>query len=141
NDVATRLACACRLRAERERMLTRVQEAQLRAEATEHVVERLRHEHSVDSRRHMIATERLAQPAMAAMYSPAARMALTALERRAESSAPIAIVTPEGVDPVPYLARAHLAGTRKAAPLIVVDGANSLEHDLARWSDGRTSPL
>jgi len=44
------------------------------------------------------------------VYSAASRMALEALERRTSVGAPLAVVSPSGVDPVAVLARAHLAG-------------------------------
>jgi DNA-binding NtrC family response regulator len=68
-------------------------------------------------------------------------MALEALERRTSVGAPIAVVAPSGVDPVPYLARAHLAGVRREAPLVLVDATSAREHDVTRWSDPQTSPL
>jgi DNA-binding NtrC family response regulator len=51
------------------------------------------------------------------------------------------VVAPSGVDPVPYLARAHLAGARRDAPLVLVDATSAREHDGARWSDPQVSPL
>jgi DNA-binding NtrC family response regulator len=68
-------------------------------------------------------------------------MALEALERRTAVGAPIAVVAPSGVDPVPYLARAHLAGARRDAPLVLVDATSAREHDPARWTDPQASPL
>jgi DNA-binding NtrC family response regulator len=68
-------------------------------------------------------------------------MALEALERRTSVGAPIAVLAPSGVDPVPFLARAHLAGARRDAPLVLVDATNAREHDPARWTDPNASPL
>jgi DNA-binding NtrC family response regulator len=68
-------------------------------------------------------------------------MAFEALERRAALGAPIAIVAPTGVDPVPYLARVHVGGARGAAPLVLVDATSVGEHDPARWVDPSVSPL
>ena len=47
------------------------------------------------------------------------------------------LVARAGVDPVPYIARAHLAGPRKERPLVIVDGTSSREHDLERWTRRR----
>ncbi|MGH7271239.1 MAG: hypothetical protein ACREJ3_12500, partial [Polyangiaceae bacterium] len=63
------------------------------------------------------------------------------LERSTTAGGPIALVAPGGVDPVPYLARAHLAGPRSAAPLVLVDSTSAHEHDAARWEDPSNSPL
>src|SRR6202035_147346 len=41
----------------------------------------------------------------------------------------------------PYLARAHLAGARRDAPLVLVDATSVREHDPARWTEPGTSPL
>jgi DNA-binding NtrC family response regulator len=68
-------------------------------------------------------------------------MALDALERRTAVGAPIAVLAPSGVDPVPFLARAHLAGARRDAPLVLVDATSAREHDPARWTDPGASPL
>jgi DNA-binding NtrC family response regulator len=89
----------------------------------------------------MLATTRLARPATVGIYSATARFAFDALERRIQNDAPAVIVARAGIDPVPYLARAHLSGPRKEAPLVVVDGTSSREHDLERWRDERTSPI
>jgi len=41
----------------------------------------------------------------------------------------------------PYLARAHLAGVRAKAPIVLVDATSVREHDPARWIDPNVSPL
>jgi hypothetical protein len=91
--------------------------------------------------RHSLAATRLARPVTVGGYSAGSRMALEALERRTAIGAPIAVVAPRGVDAIPYLARAHLAGARRGAPLVLVDSTSAQEHDIARWSDPRLSPL
>jgi hypothetical protein len=139
--VADRLAAACRARQTQARMLARVHEAALRADAADERVERLRHERELDVGRDALAATRLARPATIGVYSAASRMALEALERRTLVGAPIAVVAPSGVDPVPYLARAHLSGARREAPLVLVDSTSAREHDLARWTDANASPL
>jgi hypothetical protein len=139
--VARRLAVACRARGTRERMLARVQEASSRAEAAEQAIERLRHERDLDAGRDALAASRLARPATVGIYSAASRLALEAIERRTAAGAPVAVVATAGVDPVPYLARAHLAGPRAKAPLVMVDATSAREHDPARWMDPASSPL
>ena len=139
--VADRLAAACRARGTQARMLARAHQAMLRAEAAEERVEKLRHERILDVGRDALAATRLARPATVGVYSAASRMALEALERRTSVGAPIAVLAPSGVDPVPYLARAHLGGARKEGPLVLVDATSAREHDLARWTDPAASPL
>jgi DNA-binding NtrC family response regulator len=138
---ADRLAAACRARGTQARMLARAHEAMLRADAAEERVEKLRHERALDVGRDALAASRLARPATVGVYSVASRMALEALERRTAVGAPVAIVAPSGVDPVPYLARAHLAGARREGPLVLVDATSAREHDVARWTDPAASPL
>jgi hypothetical protein len=140
-DMADRLAAACRARSTQARMLERAHDAMLRADATDQILDRLRHERALDVGRDALAATRLARPATVGVYSAASRMALEALERRTAVGAPISVVAPSGVDPVPYLARAHLAGTRREAPLVLVDATSAREHDPARWTEPDTSPL
>lgn len=140
-DTADRLAAACRARGTQSRMLARAHDAMLRAEAADERVDQLRHERALDVGRDALATQRLARPATVGIYSAASRMALEALERRTSAGAPIAVLAPSGVDPVPYIARAHLAGTRREAPLVLVDATSAREHDPVRWCDPDASPL
>jgi hypothetical protein len=140
-STADRLAAACRARGTQARMLARAHDAMLRAEAADETVEKLRHERALDVGRDALAATRLARPATVGVYAAASRMALEALERRTSVGAPIAVLAPSGVDPVPYLARAHLAGARREAPLVLVDATSAREHDPARWTDRNVSPL
>lgn len=123
------------------RHLDRERELKARIDALDDETERLRHTIDLDVGRHALAAARLARPATVGVYSAAARMAYEALERRILQDAPVVIVAASGVDPVPYIARAHLAGPRKNGPLVVVDATSSREHDLDRWLDAKTSPL
>ena len=140
-NVADRLAAACRTRAARVRMLARAIHADERAEAALEQTERLLHERALDLGRDSLAATRLARPVTVGGYSAGSRMALEALERRTAIGAPIAVVAPRGVDAIPYLARAHLAGARRDAPLVLVDATSAQEHDMARWGDPHLSPL
>ena len=139
--VATRFGSACAARSALGRSLLREQEhgrvaadAEARAERAEHQLERQRAAHEG-------AAARLARPATVGIYSAASRMAYESLERSARAGAPLVVTARSGVDPVPFLARAHLAGARKEGPLVVVDGTATREHDLARWRDAAASPL
>lgn len=139
--VADRMAAACRARGIELRVLARAQASARCAEAAEDRVQRLEHERALDEDRNVLATRRLARPATVGIYAAASRMALEALERRTRVGAPIAVVAPAGVDPVPYLARAHLAGLRARGPFVLVDATSAREHDLSRWTDPSQSPL
>lgn len=139
--VADGLAAACRARAVQARLLAQATTANRRAELAEERSERLLHERLLCVGRDVLAATRLARPAAVGGYAVASRMALEALERRAARGAPIAVVAASGVDPVPYLARAHLAGARGAGPLVLVDATSAREHELERWSDPLSSPL
>ena len=103
--------------------------------------ERLEHQLARAAAHHALAATRLARPAAVGIYSARSRAAYDALERLAKSNAPAVIVARSGVDPVPFLARAHLAGARGTAPLVLVDCTSTREHDLARWRDPVASPL
>ena len=139
--VADRLAIACRARGAQSRMLARANEAVERASHAEARAERLLRERALDLTRNALASARLARPATVGIYSAASRLALEALERRTVTASSIALVVPSGGDPVPYLARAHLAGARAGGPLVLVDGTSAREHDAAHWSDAGSSPL
>jgi hypothetical protein len=139
--VADRLAAACQARATRARLLARAHDADRRAEVASERIERILHDQALRAERDTLAATRLARPATAGVYSAGSRLALEALERRTSAGAPIAVVAPSGVDPVPHLARAHLAGARCRAALVLVDATSAREHDVSRWADPRVSPL
>lgn len=135
------LSAACQGESALTRSLGREKDARDRAEvATDHA-ERIRHRASLDENRNVAATTRLARAAHVGVYSTSIRMAYETLERRVQRGAPVAVVAASGSAAVPYVARAHLAGPRRARPLVVVDGAATQEHDLASWRDEATSPL
>jgi len=139
--VADHLAGACRARAGHLRMLERSREATQRAAEAEHRVQRLDHERALDAGRDALAAVRLARPATAGIYAAASRLAFEQIERRTRAGGSIAVVAPSGVDPVPYIARAHLAGARRDAPIVLVDCTSAREHDLDRWTNPGESPL
>ena len=113
----------------------------LKAEAAEDLAARLQHAVTLAEGRNALAASRLARPATIGIYSAASRMALEATLRRVRAGAPLAVVAPSGVDPIPFIARAHAEGPRGSGPLVLVDGTQSREHDPARWTDPKTSPL
>jgi hypothetical protein len=123
------------------RHLARELELKARIDALDDEIAKLRHTIDLDVGRHVLASTRLARPATVGIYSAISRMAYDALERRIAQDAPTLVCARAGIDPVPYVARAHLGGPRKGAPFVVVDGTSSREHDLERWTDERTSPL
>jgi len=73
--------------------------------------------------------------------APAARFATDECERLGRAGEPVLLVTPPGVDPVPWGALVHGASAGESGPLVVVDGTASVEHDEARWQDAEKSPL
>lgn len=131
----------CLARAASARGLARQVEATAQVEASQQEQERLETLLAVEGERHRLATSRLARPAAIGVYSAAARLALDSLEKKANSSAPIVVLAPAGVDPVPLIARAHLSGARAAEPFVVVDGTSTRDHDLEKWRDKKSSPL
>ncbi len=138
---ADAFVAVCQARSARERHLGREQVLADQVEALDDQLAALRHGSALDASRNELASARLARPATVGIYSAASRMAYDALERRIQNDAPAVVVARAGVDPVPYIARAHLSGPRKERPLVVVDGTSSREHDIERWRDARTSPL
>ncbi len=139
--VADRLAGPCRARALQTRMLARAQEMLVRAEAAEAKLDRQSRERALEAGREALTVARLARDVSVGVYAASSRMAVEALERRAVIGASIAVVAPSGVDPVPYLARAHLSGACRGGPLVVVDATSAPEHDVRRWRDACSSPL
>ncbi len=138
---ADELGATCTTRAALARSMARESEAARTAEDMDARAERLAHALSRSAAHHVRATSRLARPATVGIYAAASRMAYDALERLAKAGAPVVAVARSGVDPVPFLARAHLSGARAEGPLVLVDGTSAREHDLARWKDPIASPL
>ena len=139
--LADKLASMCAMRAEALRGLLREQELLQNLEDANDKLLRLGHVVEVLSAGNAAQTSRLAEPSALGFYSPASRLAFEAIERRILQGAPLVVVAASGVDPVPYVARAHLSGPRKAAPFVVVDGTRTRDHDLARWKDPASSPF
>lgn len=139
--LADGLAGACHARSALARSTERERDAQRRAEAAEAIAQRLQHDFAEGAEREARMTARLARPATVGLYSASSRTAYEALERRARIAAPFVCIARSGVDPIPYIARAHQMGSRPTAPLVLVDGTQAREHDLERWKSPSLSPL
>jgi len=140
-ELADELAPLCHARAQLARSMAREAaareaegEATTRAERALHHLERA-------SAHHALHAARLARPAAVGIYAAQSRAAYDGLERLAKAQAPAVVVARSGVDPIPFLARAHLAGARKNAPFVLVDCTAAREHDIDRWRDPVASPL
>jgi DNA-binding NtrC family response regulator len=131
----------CIARAALARGLARQIEASAEVDAAVQKQEQLEHLLMLEGERHRLATARLARPAAVGVYSAGARLALEALEKKTQSGAPIVVLAPLGVDPVPLVSRAHFAGARAGEPFVVVDGTSTRDHDLDRWRDKKQSPI
>jgi hypothetical protein len=86
-------------------------------------------------------TKAIADRAAVAAYSPAQRLALGAIDLAAERAAPLTLLEPPGVDPLPYAARYHLASPKKTGALTVVSGTDPALVDLELWRAEARSPL
>ncbi len=140
-ELADELAPLCHARAQLARSMARESAARdAEGEATTRA-ERLEHHLARASAHHALHAARLARPAAVGIYAAQSRAAYDALERLAKAQAPAVVVARSGVDPVPFLARAHLAGARKNAPFVLVDCTAAREHDIERWRDPVASPL
>ena len=139
--LADAFVAICQARSAHQRHLARERGLATHVETLEDILARVRHDAGKTSARNALATARLARAATVGMTSAASRLSYDAIERRFEADAPLTLVAPPGIDPVPFIARAHLGGRRKDHPFVVVDGTSTREHDLARWKDEATSPL
>lgn len=118
-----------------------------RADRADDECRRLEHVIQGDAQRMRGFAERLARPVRRAAYSGAARTAVTAVERLAQSPC-VALIAPAGVDAVAWSALVHCSGPRADGPLVIADAAASddetrrlLETDataLLRLADGGT---
>jgi DNA-binding NtrC family response regulator len=103
-----------------------------------HGLERL---NASEGERHESLARRTSRSVLVARYSPSARAVLEELERVAKVAAPLALLSPPGVDPTPYAAFVHGAGPRPAGPFVVVDATGAEEQRESYWRDPRCSPL
>lgn len=125
--------------------LARSQERELGLRTTvdleQREVERLTAMVTLYGDRHALGAERLARTVRRTAYSPRARLTLDAAERMGKSASRIALVAPPGTQALSWCAVLHLASNRRGGPLVVVEGANGAEHELATWLDPARSPL
>ena len=139
--LADSFVAVCQARSAHQRHLAREVELRERLDVMDDELAAVRHAATLDEQRNELASARLARPATIGIYSAASRLSYDAIERRIERNAPLVISARAGIDPVPFIARAHLAGPRRRAPLVIVDGTSSREHDLERWKDRSASPI
>lgn len=139
--LADRFAGVSGFRAASLRGLERERALREKIDGLEDRLATLEHAAAREAARHERATLRLSRPATVGLYAASSRMAFDALEARTRVGAPIVVEHPSGVDPVPYLARAHLVGARATGALVLVDGTAAREHEVARWMDPIASPL
>lgn len=83
----------------------------------------------------------LERPIRSAAYAPASREAISRLENLAQGERPITLITPPGVDPLPWAALAHLASPRREGFFVVMDGADPELHKMDSFRDPLYSPL
>ncbi|HRI63848.1 MAG TPA: hypothetical protein PK156_06410, partial [Polyangium sp.] len=83
----------------------------------------------------------LERPARVALYSPASRAAVQRLETLAQTNSPVTLLSAPGIDVIAWAALVHLVSPRKTGVMVVVDGSNAVERDLARWEDRMSNPI
>ncbi len=135
--VSALIAVSAALARSRERELRAVS----RADRADDEVTRLARIIRLEAGRNEALAERLARRVRRATYSPAARLALEALERAGQSGAPATLASPPGVDAAGWAAIYHLSSSRRGGPFVVVDGASGAERDLEHWENEERSPL
>lgn len=104
-------------------------------------VDLLKHRMSLETLRHKALAERLAQPVVTTAYSPAAQAALEQCRRFGSLGIPLTLLSPPGVDPIPWAAAGHLASPRHDHPLAIVVADEATEQSIERWRDPSLSPL
>jgi transcriptional regulator with AAA-type ATPase domain len=135
--ISSLISVSAALSRARERELgAREEAARLAAEC-----ERLGHTVAAQTTRHRMPAERLARQVRTTAFSPSARMALDELTRLARVDAPLALVTPPGVDAQGFAAHAHLSSPRSDGPLVTLDGTEREARDEQAWKDPARSPL
>jgi hypothetical protein len=135
--ISALIAVSSALARSRERELLAV----TRADRADEEIARLTRIIQLESGRNEAIAERLGRRVRRSAYSPAARLALEALEKSGCAGSIATLLTPPGVDAAAWAAIHHLASERRGGPLVIVDGASGLERDLAHWDDPVLSPL
>jgi hypothetical protein len=125
--------------------LTRAQAREVDAEKTaDRQEDRALHlEHLLASthERHEAYARKLARTALLARYSSTSRLCVEELDRLGSRGAPVSLLTPPGIDAVPYAAVVHCAAARRSGPFVVVDATGSDEQQESLWQDPALSPL
>lgn len=112
-----------------------------RADATDDELHRLEHILGLDAGRNRALAERWALGVKTTCFSPAARDALSGLERYAKLASALYLQAPQGVDALGWAAAAHLAGPRSNGPLVPIDCTDGHWQLESRWDDRAGSPL
>jgi transcriptional regulator with AAA-type ATPase domain len=115
--------------------------AEQRADTMDGERQRLEQIIAVESGRNRARAEPLAERVVSTCYGPAARFALSEVERLGKLGHPIALQVAPGTDATGWAAVAHLHSPRASGPFVVVHGADPAERDLKRWEDPERSPL
>jgi transcriptional regulator of acetoin/glycerol metabolism len=121
---------------------SRQRELEMRQQTSKLAMERDQLRAQADSRagRHHAQVEYLEKRLRMTAYSPAARLTLAALERRHDGRTGLCLITPVGVDPLPWAAVSHQSGPNAKGPFIVVDGAWLARASLPLFSAPERSP-
>jgi transcriptional regulator with GAF, ATPase, and Fis domain len=82
----------------------------------------------------------LAKPLLSAAYSPAARLALAAVEQQARQGGPILLLAAVGVDATAWAAAAHTTGNGRPGAFLAVDAALEARGPERRFADPENSP-
>src|SRR5690606_31891326 len=124
------------LRRARERELSYKKQALAADEQVEKLSQELREEHHRDR---MEAETRVAV-LRAAAHSPTAQIRIQELEKHALSPC-IELVTPLGVDPIPWAAHVHLFRDTEPRPLVILDCAERSIRTQDPWAlESESSP-
>lgn len=92
------------------------------------------------AQRYRSFAESIARPLLGATYSPAARMALHELKRRAASPSSLLLMPPVGVPSAAWAALAHLHSEHADGPFVVIDAGADATRGCV-WDDPERSPV
>jgi hypothetical protein len=139
-ELADRLGAAIAASAALDRSLTREAEQQRAGTELDGRAKKLESELERERKKSVALARTLAGRVTRLTLSPAARVALDAIERVAKNGQPLALLVPPGVDPLPFVAVFHLASERTGA-LFVLDGRSRELADLELWRNASESPI
>ena len=118
----------------------RESEALDEAERQRHAAQRALSVLGGQAERYRSFAESVARPLLGSVYSPAARMAVHELKRRAAGRAPLLLVPPIGVPSAAWAALAHLNSDHADGPFVVIDAGAETGRRCA-WDDAEHSPV